>query len=272
MDYREEIKERIAKASKPLRAKIKKIIALNAEETGIESRAKIKEITDTLSKRDYKTYDCFVAALNAISVRRATMHLAVSQMKEAQQKIVNILKSIRDFDDKVKLLNSIADLNLEKSIELYSSITKSDGLCNIQRNENGRFTLKVSNLKKVIKKEADIFNENRTDGKTLVVCLDAFAEEYGITDFISSDIQEAIDGIKMDFVINSELLEYYSKYASIGHLFGGMAKRLSSNISNILDEEEPSYKEEDKKEQSLLLTYEDAEPIEEYLSYGLFKL
>lgn len=272
MDYREEIKERIAKASNPLRAKIKKIIALNAEETGIESRAKIKEITDTLSKKDYRTYDCFVAALNAISVRRATMHLAVSQMKEAQQKIVNILKSVRDFDDKVKLLNSIAELDIKKSMELYSIITKSDGLCNIQIDDKGVFTLKVSNLKKVIKKEASIFNENRTDGKTLIVCLDAFAEEYGITDFISSDIQEAIDGIKTDFAINSELLEYYSKYASIEQRFGNISGKLSFSTSNILDEEEPSYKEEDKKEQSLLLTYEDAEPIEGYLSYGLFKL
>lgn len=268
MDYREEIKEKIANASKPLRAKIKKIIDLNAELTGIESREKIKAITDTLSKKDYRTYDCFVAALNAISVRRATMHLAVAQMKEAQLNIIKTLTIVRDFDEKVNLLNYIADLDLNTSMKLYDTITKEDGICTIEKEDNGKFTLKVKNLKKVIKKEVDIFNENRTDGKTLIVCLDAFAEEYGITDFISSDIQEAIDGIKMDFSINAELFKYYNKYTSIEGRFGNMSARLSSDFL-LLDEDEEAPK---PKEESLLLTYEDAKPIEGYLSYGLFKL
>lgn len=268
MDYREEIKEKIANASKPLRAKIKKIIDLNAELTGIESREKIKAITDTLSKKDYRTYDCFVAALNAISVRRATMHLAVAQMKEAQLNFIKTLTIVRDFDEKVNLLNYIADLDLNTSMELYNTITTNDGVCTIEREKNGKFALKVKNLKKVIKKEVDIFNENRTDGKTLIVCLDAFAEEYGITDFISSDIQEAIDGIKMDFSINAELFKYYNKYTSIEGRFGNMSARLSSDFL-LLDEDEEAPK---PKEESLLLTYEDAKPIEGYLSYGLFKL
>lgn len=263
-NYKEEVTDRLLKMSKALREKIRKITEIKNTEDIVTAKYKVKKITDTFTDKEIDTYDCWAYAINVIYRRRGTFHLAAAQLKLQHERIIGILKMVREYEEKVELLNNLATINQRIAKEVYGGLTKSEGICKIGVSDSGVYTLSVSDLKKAIKKEADEFNEHITDGRVLVDCLYQYAEQYNLTEFIGSDIEEAIAEIKQEYPINPELMEYYEKYSSRK---GNIAKRVSSAF--LLDEENdiPT-----QKEQGLLLGFDEAKPSEAYYNYGLFTL
>lgn len=261
--YKEEVEDRLLRMTKTLRAKIRKITEIKNTEDIVVARLKVKEITDTFTDKEIDTYDCWAYAINVIYRRRGTFHLAAAQLKLQYERIVNILKMVREYEDKAELLNNLVNINPTIAKELYGNISKEDGVCKIVASDSG-YSIQVKDLKKVIKKEAAEFNEHRTDAKVLVDCLFDYAEKYNLTEFIGSDIGEAIEEIKADYSISPELMRYYDKYTT---RFGSISKRMTDDFFLVDDNDTPN-----QKDSGLLLSFDNAKPSEAYYNYGLFTL
>lgn len=265
-EYVEEVKYRLSKMTKTLRNKIQKISDIKGTEDFVVANDMVKKITDTMSDREADTYDCWVDAMNAIYRRRGALHLAAVQLKLKWERITTILKLVREYEEKVNLLNILAKIDSSSAKKVYEGMTKEEGVCKIELGNNGEYKLSVSNLKKVVGKQVKEYNEDLLEGKALVDCLYEYAAEYNLTSFIGKDIEDAVVEIKRGFAVAPELMEYYNKYTDRSRLFASVSFRMTEFSLEGDNDTEPT------ENKNLLMSFDEAQPPQAYYNYGLFKI
>lgn len=260
---KEEIKQLISKANKKLRDDMKMIVEFNSQSTGPQTSRKIEKVIKNFNEEDTAIFNSLMLVINGILKRRDTLFLAMEQMTEIYNSVISSLREIGHYEDKVLSLNSIALNNPDEAAKIAKLFKMKSKHCSIKL-KDGTYNLEVKGLKLKIQKDRRDFKETMEEAKTLLMCLDNYLEEYQISDIIPPDVQKVKEGIKKGYSIDKDLMYYYKRYviannSDNGNLFACMNNRI------LEDEDEVG-------EEPFFTTYEDAKPIESYLSYGLFSI
>lgn len=264
MTYEEEIIQAISKASKKLRTKVKTIVELNSEFGLTEQRKKIDDIYDSVVGEEIEYFNALLIAVNGVLRKRDTFYLLYSQIYESYDKVVSTLKSIRDLEDKAKLLNGVAKLNEAEADNLFKEINTDNEVCKIEKVPNGTYIVKSVRFKDFMRKEKKEYEKTLSEFKTLWLCLEEYVKVYPVADMIPKEIIDVVEEMKGGLFVSPDLEEVYSNYASMGK---GVFAKSNIIIDDILNE-----KEEAKQNFTPFKSYEEAEPMKNILKYNPFKL
>lgn len=251
LSIEEDIKKRISKASKKIRGVVAKLVEANIHQSGLETQKMLDGIYQNLSEIETKRFNAILIAMNGMIAKKDTFLALSLNLHNLYEEIVYILRQLKDFEDKVTLLNRIP---VEERGRASKMINRKTDYFEIVKNGD-KYEVKAHNLKELVEENVEAFNYTMSEGRTLAMCLDAYAKEYNIEEFIPSDIKESIEGMRENFCIDPELVFLYDKHTK---------EKKESNNTGILGKCSAILFEEEFASINLI-AYDEAQPYNEML-------